>query len=106
MSDNKKLFRIKWTESALFTGGEVFTYIEFRAATSAEDLLKDWPGTDIMIREATVEETEAYVAGYEDGYDVATVKYRLEALDLSESEPLDWERLKKKFEENGENDDI
>lgn len=104
MSEEKKLFRIEWTEAPLFTGEEVFSHIEFRAATSWQELAEDWPGTDIKIREASIEETEAYVAGYEDGYDVATVKYKLEQLDLNESEPLDWERLKAKFDFDEDND--
>ena len=104
MSSESKLFRIEWTEVPLFTGEEVFTYVEFRAATSWQELIQDWPGTDIKIREATVEETEGYVAGYEDGYDVATVKYRLEQLDLRESEPLDLDRLKSKYDLDEESD--
>jgi hypothetical protein len=102
MSEEKKLFRIEWTEAPLFAGDEVFTYVEFRTATSWQELIQDWSGTDIKIREATVEETEGYVAGYEDGYDVATVKYKLEQLDLSESEPLNWDRLKSKFDSDEE----
>ena len=98
MSEEKKLFRIEWTEAPLFAGEDSFRHVEFRAATSWQELIQDWPGTDIKIREASFEETEAYMAGYEDGYDVATVKYKLEQLDLSEVRPLDLDRLKSKFD--------
>jgi hypothetical protein len=104
MSGERKLFRVEWTEAPLFSGDEVFTYVEFRAAVSRQELIQDWPGTDIKISEASSEQTEAYMAGYEDGYDIATVKYRLETLDLSEAEPLDWERLKAKFDSDEESD--
>jgi superfamily I DNA/RNA helicase len=47
------------------------------AATSESEATSDLFGTDFKVREANIEEIEAYVRGYEDGYDSGVVSERL-----------------------------
>jgi hypothetical protein len=78
-TDNKKLYRVDWKYVDLDKGvDEDYAYI---GANTPLDATTGIPGTDFIIREATQEEMEAYVAGYEDGYDIAIISTRLEDLD-------------------------
>jgi hypothetical protein len=47
------------------------------AATSEDKATEELFGTDFKVREASIEEIEAYVRGYEDGYDSGVVSERL-----------------------------
>lgn len=89
--DNKKLYRVDWKYVDLDKGvDEDYAYI---GAATPVDATNGIPGTDFKIREATIEEMEAYVAGYEDGYDIAIISTRLE--DLNAGLELDIEDLDK-----------
>lgn len=90
--DNKKLYRVDWKYIDLDKGvDEDYAYI---GASSAIEATFGIPGTDFKIREASKEEMEAYVAGYEDGYDIGVVNTRLSAIDTSlEFDEYDLEEL-------------
>ena len=75
--DNKKLYRVDWKHTTDLAPGQVFDEYLFVAATSETDAVKELYGTDFKIREASIEEIEAYVRGYEDGYDIGIVTERL-----------------------------
>jgi hypothetical protein len=76
----KKLYRIDFTYDEVEEDGQVAfrSDVVFIGAESELDAIKELRGLDFLIREATLEETEAYVRGYEDGHDVAVVKQRLD----------------------------
>jgi len=80
-NDNKKLYRVDWKHTTDLAPGQVFDEYLFVAAVSEIDATKDLHGTDFKIREASIEEIEAYVRGYEDGYDIAVVTERLQNFD-------------------------
>lgn len=103
MSDepNNKLYRIDWKYIDLSSGiDEDYAYV---GAASPTDAINGIPGTDFVVREATKEEIEAYVAGYEDGYDIAIINTRLEDLDLGAAIPI--EDLDDLFNDKDEEDD-
>ncbi len=78
-TNNRKLYRVDWKYIDLDKGvDEDYAYI---GADSPTDATNGIPGTDFVVREATREEMEAYVAGYEDGYDIAIISTRIEDLD-------------------------
>ena len=76
----KKLYRVDFTYDEIEEDGQVAfrSDVIFIGAENELDAVKELQGLDFLIREATMEETEAYVRGYEDGHDVAVVKQRLE----------------------------
>lgn len=78
-NEDNKLYRVDWKYVDLDKGvDEDYAYI---GAATPIDATNGIPGTDFVVREATREEMEAYVAGYEDGYDIAIINTRLEDLD-------------------------
>lgn len=96
MSSNKKLlYIVSWNE--LDPDDKIYKEYKFLVAESISDLKQDFSNDNYEIREATQAEEIAYVTGYEDGYDVATVEYRLETLNLKDAIPLNMERLTEKF---------
>lgn len=98
---SKKLFRIEWVEPAVDEDDEPYTDVRFVIANSSEEAAYGYHVVDLKVRQATVAEAEAYTIGYEDGYDVATVEYRLEQLDMEDAIPFELDemnRLKDKFD--------
>jgi hypothetical protein len=78
-NEDNKLYRVDWKYIDLDKGvDEDYAYI---GAATPTDATNGIPGTDFVVREATIEEMEAYVAGYEDGYDIAIISTRIEDLD-------------------------
>jgi hypothetical protein len=82
-NDNKKLYRVDWRHTTPVIPGQVFDEYMFVAATSELEATADLFGTDFKVREATIEEIEAYVRGYEDGYDSGIVTERLQSTPAS-----------------------
>lgn len=88
---SKKLYRVDWKFIDLDKGvDEDYAYI---GAVSPEDAIYGIEGTDFKVREATKEEIEAYVAGYEDGYDIALINERFRDMDLDKEEMFDLDKL-------------
>lgn len=86
-NENSKLYRVDWKYIDLSSGvDEDYAYI---GAASPTEAIQGIPGTDFIVREATKEEMEAYVAGYDDGYDIAVINLRLEDLDLGAAIPIE-----------------
>jgi hypothetical protein len=67
----------------------VFDEYLFVPAASELEATADLHGTDFRIREASIEEIEAYVRGYEDGYDIGIVTERLKDLNETKSASLE-----------------
>jgi hypothetical protein len=84
-NDNKKLYRVDWRHTDALALGQVFDEYMFVAAQSELEATSDLFGTDFRVREATIEEIEAYVRGYEDGYDSGVVTERLHTFDSSKT---------------------
>jgi hypothetical protein len=84
-NDNKKLYRVDWKHTSDLAPGQVFDEYLFVPAASELEATAELHGTDFKIREASIEEIEAYVRGYEDGYDVAIVTERMKDFDETES---------------------
>jgi hypothetical protein len=80
-NDNKKLYRVDWKHTSDLAPGQVFDEYLFVPAASELEATEDLFGTDFKIREANIEEIEAYVRGYEDGYDIGIVTERLQNAD-------------------------
>jgi hypothetical protein len=88
-NDTKKLYRVDWRHTTDIVPGQFFDEYMFVAATSEVEATSDLFGTDFRVREATIEEIEAYVRGYEDGYDSGVVTERLHSIDDSHSVSID-----------------
>jgi hypothetical protein len=84
-NDNKKLYRVDWKHTTPIVPGQVFDEYMFVAATSETDATTDLFGTNFKVREATIEEIESYVRGYEDGYDQGVISERLHTADPDSS---------------------
>lgn len=77
--DNKKFYRIDYKFVDLEKGvDEDYTYV---GASSPTEAIKGIIGTDFTVREASPEETEAYVRGFEDGFDIALINERMKDID-------------------------
>jgi len=72
MSNEPKLYRIEWQEE----NEDGSTYTE-RNYFISDDISKNTFEKEVSIREVSKEEEEAYISGYEDGFDVATVANRM-----------------------------
>jgi hypothetical protein len=88
-NDNKKLYRVDWKHTSDLAPGQVFDEYLFVPAASELEATADLHGTDFRIREASIEEIEAYVRGYEDGYDIGIVTERLKDLNETKSASLE-----------------
>jgi hypothetical protein len=88
-NDNKKLYRVDWKHTSDLAPGQVFDEYLFVPAASELEATTDLHGTDFRIREASIEEIEAYVRGYEDGYDIGIVTERLKDLNETKSASLE-----------------
>lgn len=88
--DSKKLYRVDWRHTSPLAPGEFFEEYVYIAAESEVAATTDLFGTDFKVREATIEEMEAYVRGYEDGYDVDIINERMSQT----STPISLEDLK------------
>lgn len=81
MSDTSEynLYRVDWEERELEGDGWIPAYAY--VASKGEVDVSEWGSTTetrgAVARIATEVEEEAYQAGFEDGFDVATVQYRL-----------------------------
>ena len=83
-TNNQKLYRVDWKQSTDIIPGQFFDEYSYIAATSETEAIKDLYGTDFKVREATIEEMEAYVRGYEDGYDSGVLTERIRIVETSE----------------------
>lgn len=78
-AEDKKFYRVDWKHVDLDKGvDEDYAYV---AAASPAEAIDGIPGIDFTVREASKEEMEAYVSGYEDGYDIAILATRMEDLE-------------------------
>ena len=90
-TSEKKFYRIDWKFIDLDKGiDEDYAYV---AAANPEEAIYGIPGEDFTVREATKEEVEAYVAGYEDGYDIAVITERFKETEEDEQSFLSIEEL-------------
>ena len=77
--EDKKFYRVDWKHIDLDKGvDEDYAYV---AATSPAEAVDGINGIDFIVREASKEEMEAWVSGYEDGYDIAILATRMEDLE-------------------------
>jgi hypothetical protein len=75
----KKVYRVDWKYSdEEFGEGSDYAFISAESEVAAMEGLE---GTDFMARLATREEAEAYVAGFDDGFDMGTVEERMKHFD-------------------------
>lgn len=78
-TEDNKFYRVDWKYIDLDKGvDEDYAYVGAASPAAAVDGI---PGTDFTVREASKEEMEAYVSGYEDGYDIAVIASRMEDLE-------------------------
>jgi len=81
MSENGRIYRIDWT---FFDEKGVTKDYDYIGAETPEEavgeLAFDGDIHEYTVREATTEEVEAYVSGYESGYDAAKVMFVLDAI--------------------------
>jgi hypothetical protein len=87
------LYRVDWEEPSLENEGEwldAFAYVPSRESINPEGWGME--SRNVRIREASEVEQEAYNNGFEDGFDVATVKYRLQDMNMEDAIPLNLAR--------------
>lgn len=90
-SESKKLYRVDWKFIDLDKGvDEDYAYV---GASTPEEATHGIDGTDFTVREASKEEIEAYVAGYEDGYDIALINERLKDFDFEDGKVFNLDEL-------------
>jgi hypothetical protein len=70
------LYRVEWTDDGL-EDGVISKYVCYTKASSELEATRGIFGTDFKVRIASFEELEAYVSGYEDGYDFAVITERM-----------------------------
>lgn len=81
MSENSKIYRIDWNYFDEKGVTQDYTYIGADSPEEAVgELAFDEDINEYTVREATTEEVEAYVSGYEAGYDSAKVMFVLDAI--------------------------
>ena len=87
------LYRVDWEEPES-SGSDVwldaYAYVPAREPINPEG----WgvESRNIRIREASEVEQEAYNNGFEDGFDVATVKHRLKDMNMDDAIPFNLAR--------------
>lgn len=88
----KKLYRVDWS---YVDPDDSDTYQDYAyiGATTAIEATEGIYGTDFIVREASLPEIEAYVAGYEDGHEIATVNELLK--EISRQELADLQEFEK-----------
>lgn len=100
MSENGKVYRIDWT---YIDDKGVTKDHDYIGATSPEEavgeLAFDDDITEYTVREATIEEVEAFVSGYEQGYDAAKVMFVLDTIMNGANVPIDGLETDEKFGE-------
>lgn len=76
MSLEKKLFRVDYmyAEPDGEDGANLMFDVLFVGGHDEADVSSQFKYTEFAVREATLEETEAYVRGYEDGYGTAVIE--------------------------------
>jgi hypothetical protein len=78
-TEENKFYRVDWKYIDLDKGvDEDYAYVGAASPAEAVDGIN---GIDFVVREASKEEMEAYVSGYEDGYDIAILATRMEDLE-------------------------
>lgn len=81
MSENSRIYRIDWT---FFDEKGVTKDYDYIGADTPEEavgeLAFDGDIHEYTVREASTEEVEAFVSGYESGYDAAKVMFVLDAI--------------------------
>lgn len=100
MSENSKIYRIDWNYFDEKGVTQDYAYI---GADSPEDavgeLAFDEDINEYTVREATTEEVEAFVSGYEQGYDSAKVMFVLDTIMNGANVPIDGLETDEKFGE-------
>jgi hypothetical protein len=104
MEDNRKMYKVTWKIGNPDPELEESGYL-FVAANTELEAIENMEGTDFSVREASYDEAEAYVAGYEDGYDNAIIADRLNTLDINIDQltEVDFDRLFPPVEEEDDN---
>ena len=104
MEDNRRMYKINWRAVDLEQDIDESGYV-FVAAENELEAAKEFNEMEYTIREASYEEAEAYVAGYEDGYDNAIIADRLNTLDIDIDQltEVDFDRLFPPVEEEDDN---
>ncbi len=76
MSEDKKLFRVDYmyAEPDGDDGANILFDVLFVGGFDEADVSSNFEYAEFAVREATLEETEAYVRGFEDGYGTAINK--------------------------------
>lgn len=96
-NSDKKFYRVDWKFIDLNKGvDEDYAYV---GAASPEEAVYGIRGTDFTVREASKEEVEAYVAGYEDGYDIAIITERFKDMETDEASFLSLDELEEAINE-------
>jgi len=100
------MYKINWRAIDLEQDIDESGYV-FVAAENELEAAKEFNEMEYTIREASYEEAEAYVAGYEDGYDNAIVADRLSGLDinLDQLTEVDFDKLFPSLEEEEEEEE-
>jgi hypothetical protein len=98
------MYKINWRAIDLEQDIDESGYV-FVAAENEFEAGKEFNEMEYTIREASYEEAEAYVAGYEDGYDNAIVADRLNGMniDLDQLTEVEFDKLFPPVEEEDEN---
>jgi hypothetical protein len=98
------MYKINWRAIDLEQDIDESGYV-FVAAENELEAAKEFNEMEYTIREASYEEAEAYVAGYEDGYDNAIIADRLNTLDIDIDQltEVDFDRLFPPVEEEDDN---
>jgi len=103
MEDNRRMYKINWRAIDLEQDIDESGYV-FVAAENELEAGKEFNEMEYTIREASYEEAEAYVAGYEDGYENAIVADRLSGIDIDFDQltEVDFDKLYPPIKENKE----
>jgi hypothetical protein len=100
MSENSKIYRIDWK---YFDEKGVTEDYEYIGAETPEEAVGELAFDDEVheyeVREASIEEVEAYVSGYEAGYDSAKVMFVLDTIINGENVSIDSLETDEKFGE-------
>lgn len=100
MSENSKIYRIDWNYFDEKGVTQDYAYIGADSPEEAVgELAFDDEINEYTVREATTEEVEAFVAGYEDGYDAAKVMFVLDTIINGENISIESLQTDEKFGE-------
>lgn len=91
MSENK-MYKVIWNYLDSDIDGITEDYA-FIPAENEQDAVSGIQGVNIVVREATLDEAMAYVAGYDNGYDSAIITEKLSKLNLDDLTEISIEDL-------------